>query len=202
MVSGGLYLFLNLTNSFMHQSIPIIFFGLIFLATTTTFIWARIFYFSSSKNKFSILYLYDLLATFHIGMSIYCYYSYINIPLIRIWIAIIFIFLSLALFIWTTNHARGARIALNYKTKSLHTRGPYSMVRHPFYLSYILAWTSTTVLFNSFTLWITLSFLMAFYITIAHKEEKAISRGALAAEYKNYSKHAGMFLPRINRWKN
>lgn len=186
----------------MHKSFPIIFFGLIFLATTTTFIWARVFYFANPKNKISILYLYDLLTSFHIGTSIYCYYSYTKIPLTQTWIAIILICLSLALFIWTANNAKGSRIALDYKTKSLHTKGPYAMVRHPFYLSYILAWTSTAVLFNSFVLWITLSFLVAFYITIAHKEEKAISRGTLAAEYKSYSKCAGMFLPRINRWKN
>lgn len=77
--------------------------------------------------------------------------------------------------------------------------GLYRWVRHPFYLSYILAYLAVAT-------WVTywpLSFLalmLAFlYVFAAQKEEKEILQSPLAAEYLEYCKTAGRFGPTLFR---
>lgn len=107
---------------------------------------------------------------------------------------------ALALFSWAawTNRTRKLGLAFAGAVPShVQTGGPYALVRHPFYASYLLAfvggavaagtaWLVPAVVAGGFTYW-----------RAARDEEAAFARGPLAAAYRAYAARAGMFLPRL-----
>jgi protein-S-isoprenylcysteine O-methyltransferase Ste14 len=78
-------------------------------------------------------------------------------------------------------------------------RGPYKWVRHPFYTSYLIAWAAGTG--TTLNLWLISMFaLMSLvYVIAACQEERALLKGLLSSEYRQYHFHTGMFFPRL--WK-
>ena len=93
--------------------------------------------------------------------------------------------------------AKTLDFAFSNEVGSIVTTGPFKIVRHPFYTSYMLAWFASSFLFNSLLLWITLLYLVAFYYLSAKKEEGVILKSVYSKEYENYVRNVGMFLPRI-----
>lgn len=83
------------------------------------------------------------------------------------------------------------------KPGHLVTRGPYRFVRHPFYVSYSLAWIAGII--ASARPWLLLSLLVmgAIYYRAATFEERKFASGELAAAYENYRRRTGMFIPRL-----
>jgi protein-S-isoprenylcysteine O-methyltransferase Ste14 len=79
----------------------------------------------------------------------------------------------------------------------LMTRGPYRFVRHPFYLSYSLAWVAGIV--ATAQPWLLLSILVmgAIYYRAAAMEERKFLSGELAGQYLAYRSRTGMFVPRL-----
>jgi protein-S-isoprenylcysteine O-methyltransferase Ste14 len=108
---------------------------------------------------------------------------------------------SLALFWWSIRTARALDFAFSERAGSIVIKGPFSLVRHPFYVSYMAAWLGSSILFSSPILWITLFILGAFYYLSARREEAVFLRGSQAEQYLHYQRNVGMFLPRISRWK-
>lgn len=178
---------------------------LLFLYTTiiVSLIWARFKVFKIESNTRRLyVYLYDPAA---IAQILATYYYYLS-GTARISLAVGIVTatgyaLSLTLFWYSIYTARRLDFAFSIKVKTLLTSGPYKIVRHPFYASYVLAWASSTVLFNSITLWITLTYLVAYYYFAAQSEEKAILTSSYSREYANYCQQVGMFFPRIFKWK-
>jgi len=146
--------------------------------------------------------LYDPVVAIQIAASIYGF-SYTRpeggIPLIA---CTILLLLSLALFWWSINTTRNLDFAFSTEVGELIISGPYAVIRHPFYLSYILGWLSTTLLFNSIFHWITLVYLATFYLSSARSEEKVILRTEHSSEYIRYQQKVGMFIPRKRKWKS
>ena len=176
---------------------------IVFLSTVLVLIWARFSYFRiDSVGAKKVSRLYDPIVTIHIALSLY-YSAITEQESTRIEIiAISFCLLGFFLFLWSLYTAKKLNFAGSDSTFSLIVRGPYSLIRHPFYLAYSLIWTSSTLLFNSYILWITLVLLVAFYIFSAKREEKAILEGKYSREYRNYVIDVGMFLPRVTQWKS
>src|SRR5690242_13966714 len=80
---------------------------------------------------------------------------------------------SILLFWWTVAETRSHRLTLAYTDAdpvTIRTRGPYALVRHPFYLSYILFWIGTALVAGSWQ-WVTALLLTAWYVHIARGEE-------------------------------
>jgi protein-S-isoprenylcysteine O-methyltransferase Ste14 len=79
----------------------------------------------------------------------------------------------------------------------LMTRGPYRYIRHPFYVAYSLGWIAGIV--GAGQPWLLLSMLVmgAIYYHAAITEERKFESGELAADYADYRRRAGMFLPRL-----
>ena len=178
-------------------------FGLVYLSTICLFVWARFGHFiNKSTGSSRWLLLYDLVVAIHICISAYYYFEVEITQASRIYGPLSLITLSLVLFVLTVRTATQLKLALQNDIDSLYTRGPYSLVRHPYYLSYILAWSSTALMFNYSLLWITLIILVVFYIALAVFEERSIRSSAYADEYIMYCKRAGMFLPRMRIWKS
>jgi protein-S-isoprenylcysteine O-methyltransferase Ste14 len=109
---------------------------------------------------------------------------------------------GLLLFLWGINTAKELNFAFGGFSGKIISSGPYRIMRHPFYVSYTLIWTTGTFLFNSPVLWITLIYLVAFYWHSAKSEEKAILSSEMAREYESYCKETNMFIPRIKSWKS
>jgi protein-S-isoprenylcysteine O-methyltransferase Ste14 len=81
--------------------------------------------------------------------------------------------------------------------KHLVTDGPYRYVRHPFYLSYLLAWSAGPVVSKRWWLGIGPIIMGIIYHRAARFEEAKFLHGALAQPYESYGRTTGMFLPRV-----
>lgn len=174
-----------------------------YLAIIFSLIWARLRFFSTQATKITIwVRLYDLMVGIQILTTLYICYEAPEITTLAssIWVAALLV--SISLFWWAILTARQLDFAFSKNVGNLLTTGPYAIVRHPFYVSYILIWASTTLLLNSVFLWFTLFYLVTFYFLSARDEEKVILSSEHSKEYFEYRQRVGMFLPRITKWKN
>ena len=166
-------------------------------------VWGRLRFFSTHATKISIwVRLYDPIVGIQILATLYKFYPAPEntMPASSIWLAALLV--SLSLFWWAILTARKLNFAFSKSVGNLLTTGPYAIIRHPFYTSYILVWTSSTILFNSVFLWFTLLYLITFYFMSARDEEKVILSSEHSKEYFEYRQRVGMFLPRITKWKS
>ena len=107
---------------------------------------------------------------------------------------------SLALMIfWSAIKAnRGEPLSACFsENEPLHLvrHGPYRILRHPFYVSYLLTWLSGAV--ATLNLWLALSFLAmcGLYVKAAREEERKFEASPLAHAYVQYRLSVGGFLP-------
>lgn len=166
-------------------------------------IWARLRFFNTQATEITIwVRLYDPIVGIQILTALYNFYYAPDITTLAssIWLAALLF--SASLFWWAILTARKLDFAFSKSVGDLLTTGPFGVVRHPFYTSYILVWASTTILFNSVFLWFTLLYLVTFYFMSARDEEKVILSSEHSKEYFEYRQLVGMFLPRITKWKS
>ena len=167
-------------------------------------ILARLSFFKvkPGKARFSAL-LYDPIVLIHIGYTFYYIFEHTQgeNPWTIILACTVYM-TGLLLFLWGINTAKELNFAFGGFSGKIISSGPYRIMRHPFYVSYTLIWTTGTFLFNSPVLWITLIYLAAFYWSSAKSEEETILSSEMAREYESYCKETNMFIPRIKSWKN
>jgi protein-S-isoprenylcysteine O-methyltransferase Ste14 len=75
--------------------------------------------------------------------------------------------------------------------------GPYRYVRHPFYLSYMVAFLGVAVAFPSFIVAGVCLLNIGLFVYMAIDDERVLLQSSLASDYKNYKLRVGMFLPRF-----
>jgi protein-S-isoprenylcysteine O-methyltransferase Ste14 len=75
--------------------------------------------------------------------------------------------------------------------------GPYRYVRHPFYLSYMLAFVGVAVAFPSLIVSGVCLLNIGLFAYMALDDERVLLRSPLAANYESYKMRVGMFLPRL-----
>ena len=75
------------------------------------------------------------------------------------------------------------------------SKGPYKIVRHPFYLSYILGWLGSTLSHGQYWLILTLFFMLPFYWVAARREEKSFQSTPFSEQYRHYKQKTWMFFP-------
>jgi protein-S-isoprenylcysteine O-methyltransferase Ste14 len=75
--------------------------------------------------------------------------------------------------------------------------GPYRWVRHPFYLAYTVAWLGGALVSASPWLVATAIVMFLVYRSAAITEEAAILSSHFAAEYQEYQRRTGMFIPKL-----
>jgi protein-S-isoprenylcysteine O-methyltransferase Ste14 len=74
-------------------------------------------------------------------------------------------------------------------------QGPYRLIRHPFYCSYLLMWTAGIVATASLWLVPTVAVMLVVYARAARLEEEKFTRSGLASSYEQYRSQTGLFLP-------
>ncbi len=169
------------------------FLSLLFLTTYTTIIvslvWARFKFFRiESKSSELGSRLYDPIVVIQIITTIYFSLNIDFQTFVSKWIGCALYIVGVSLFLWAITTAKHLNFAFSDNVDSLVTTGPYGIIRHPIYFSYIIIWFSSTLVFNSLILWITLIYLVAFYILSARKEEEVILNSEYSGEYREYRK--------------
>lgn len=175
----------------------------IFTTIIVSLVWARFKFFKvTTDGARSGARFYDPAVAIQI-LATYYYMSYgYQGTTVHIAVGIGLYLTALTLFWWAIKTAKSLDFAFSSNVGEIITTGPFSIVRHPFYVSYILTWGTSTLMFNSIPLWITLFYLMAFYFLSAQREEKVIEKSAHAEAYAKYKNSVGMFLPRVTQWKS
>jgi protein-S-isoprenylcysteine O-methyltransferase Ste14 len=107
---------------------------------------------------------------------------------------------SLLLYEWTRRTVidRNFYIALSGEVPgAVCDAGPYRYVRHPFYLSYMLAFVAVAVAFPSLVVAGVCVFNIGLFVYMAVDDERVLFASPLGADYKSYKTRVGMFLPRF-----
>ena len=110
---------------------------------------------------------------------------------------------SLSLYEWARHTIWGRRFGLawgDHVPETLCEEGPYRYIRHPLYLSYVLAFLAVLVALPHWITALTFLFNLVLFVCWARSDEQVIAGSALADDYAAYRKRTGMFLPRIGRW--
>ena len=106
------------------------------------------------------------------------------------------------LFYWAVWHSRRQRLSLAFDTDLPHfiiTSGPYRIVRHPFYTSYLIFWFGMALTLDSTYLAVGAAILLALYVQAAKSEEEKFKNTFISADYQHYAKKTGFFFPLIGR---
>jgi len=107
---------------------------------------------------------------------------------------------SLALFWAAVGASRRARLRYVFdegRPETLVTEGPYRVVRHPFYTSYIIYWVGWAI--ATWSVWSIppLLVIAVVYTLAARFEERLFAGTPLAGAYDTYRRQAGLFWPRF-----
>ena len=109
--------------------------------------------------------------------------------------------LSFALFWWSVATTRSLvaerRLGIAHgasQPRFVEAGGPYRLVRHPFYLSYMMFWLGTACAAGG-AQWLAAIALMAWYMQIARREERDFAGSPIAGLYASYRQRTGMLLP-------
>lgn len=75
--------------------------------------------------------------------------------------------------------------------------GPYRYVRHPFYLSYMVAFLGVALAFSSLIVIGVCLLNIGLFVYMALDDERVLLTSAMGADYQLYKMKVGMFLPRL-----
>jgi protein-S-isoprenylcysteine O-methyltransferase len=150
---------------------------------------------------------YILLISILASLAFYAYYvGGITFPLSSLqYTGLCGLTLSTALLVWAIRcHPRrpGAAFA-GYLPATLVRHGPYRMVRHPIYVSYLLAMLSGVAIVARAELIVIPIWMLIMYHVAARQEEDQILGSSMREPYLQYTLQAGRFLPRLTtclRW--
>jgi protein-S-isoprenylcysteine O-methyltransferase Ste14 len=76
--------------------------------------------------------------------------------------------------------------------------GPYRYVRHPFYLSYMVAFVAVAVAFPSLVVSGVCLLNMGLFVYMAFDDERVLLASPLGTAYRQYKVRVGMFLPGLS----
>jgi len=125
-----------------------------------------------------------------------------SVAALRVALGLALLVSSLVLFWWAVGETRRVRLPVafdaSHSSKVVAT-GPYSLVRHPFYLSYSIAWLGGAVGTSAWWAWIVPMGFIPVYLGLAMSEERALRHlpAPHGAEYERYRDRTGMIFPRL-----
>jgi len=174
----------------------------LFLFIVASLIWGRLFFFkiNSGTPKLAAL-IYDFAVAIQLVATAYFLTSDQGVTNSALLVCVLCYAASLAIFWSSVRRARSLDFAFSDHVGDIVTTGTFSIFRHPFYVSYMLVWSASSVVFGSVYHWVTLIYLLVFYVSSAKKEERLILQSPQGESYKLYQQRVGMFIPRIRKWK-
>lgn len=115
-------------------------------------------------------------------------------------IAACILVLSIALYEWARAAIWGRRFGVawgEHVPDELCEAGPYRYIRHPLYLSYMIAWLAAFVALPHWSTAVLLVASVVVFTVAARSDEATIGTSQLAGAYVEYRGRTGMFWPRI-----
>ena len=106
---------------------------------------------------------------------------------------------SLALYEWARRTIRDRCFHIAFSGElpdAVCASGPYAFVRHPVYLSYMLAFLAMPVAFPMIATATIFLFNVALYVHAARDDERSLAASELGEAYADYRQRTGMFVPR------
>ncbi len=123
----------------------------------------------------------------------------VPLPLWLRWCGFVLIAIWCVLFVWTfqTLGKNLTDTVVTRKEHTLITTGPYRYVRHPFYLSFLIAVIGGGIVTANWYLFVTSLLPFAFLVARTRiEEEKLVER--FGDEYRDYMAKTGRFWPRLH----
>lgn len=175
---------------------------ILYLSIIASLIWGRWYFFKiNSGTKRLYATFYDLAVAIQMLGTTWLLINRDTLSATGIWLCALSYSLSLVLFWSSVKEAKSLDFAFSNHVGSLITTGPFRLVRHPFYASYLMAFVASTLLLNTIYHWVSLLYLVSFYSLSARKEEGLILLSPQGDSYRQYQQRVGMFIPRIMQWK-
>jgi protein-S-isoprenylcysteine O-methyltransferase Ste14 len=109
---------------------------------------------------------------------------------------------SLALFEWAVRATRKQFFswAMSRDTPQfLFDRGPYAYIRNPFYASYLASYIAAAIALRTVISYVVVAVMGVLFYGVALFEEKKFARSPVKAQYAQYRRRTGRFLPRVRR---
>jgi protein-S-isoprenylcysteine O-methyltransferase Ste14 len=117
-------------------------------------------------------------------------------------LAAIVVAFAVALYEWARHTIWGRRFGLgwgDHVPEELCERGPYRFVRHPIYLSYMLAFAAVLIALPHWISALMLVVNVALFTHAALADERTLAHSSLAVDSAHYRDRTGMFWPRVRR---
>lgn len=118
--------------------------------------------------------------------------------------ALTLLLVAVTLYEWArrTVQGRGLHIAWSGDVpESLCADGPYRLVRHPFYLSYMLAFVALVVAIPTLPVMAVTVAGLALFAHAIVSDERSLANSSLGDAYSDYKRSTGMLIPRLGRSK-
>jgi protein-S-isoprenylcysteine O-methyltransferase Ste14 len=168
--------------------------------TIVSFIWSSVFYFRfiyapDTRKRWLKINACLCMSIAVVGFLFSCH------PPAPVMIAgMVLLALSLFVFWGAILAHRGNRPAFAFvqtRPSRFVRRGPYRLIRHPFYASYLLFLLAAAFVGGFPLLILTVPWLGAFYYFAAREEERSFRDSPFARDYRRYARTTGMFWPRM-----
>lgn len=163
-----------------------------------SFIWALVWWFRKtlSVNRWELHFI-KISGIVFVALHLFAAAIW-QLPFAPIyWFGITLIILSLFLFYWALfSFSQPPAVAFaNEINQALNIKGPYQLIRHPFYTSYLLAWLGGSFASGCYYLVASFFLMLFIYYRAASEEESQWLESKDAEVYKVYMNKTGMFLP-------
>jgi protein-S-isoprenylcysteine O-methyltransferase Ste14 len=175
-------------------------FGFILVFSYFTYAGASTFEHDESDVKGATLAQFSFLITGAIGTALLSYRQVLH-PLNGIAAAIVLLG-SVALYEWARRTVRERRFHIAWSgdvPEAVCASGPYASVRHPVYLSYMLAFLAVPIAFPRLPMLAIFLFNVALFAHAARDDERSLAASELSEAYAAYREGTGMFFPRLRR---
>jgi len=113
----------------------------------------------------------------------------------------VFLSLSGILMLVLTHRALGIHWSTTLQFKESHSliaTGPYSLIRHPMYISLSIIFVGLAIVSSFWPLWILTLLMIIFFFRIVKREEDMMI-DEFGDEYVSYIEKTGRYLPRLRR---
>jgi protein-S-isoprenylcysteine O-methyltransferase Ste14 len=161
------------------------------------FVWGAIFHFKHVKEVHVRKYIFSLSASIATIINTNYLITENRLSKGQLSGSLLLYLLSLFIFISAVRVTR-KRLAFVFSkisTNTLILAGPYRIIRHPFYSSYILCWLACVIFRPNILTVAVLIWMTYLYYSAAKLEEQSILEGPLKKPYQEYRSSVGMFIP-------
>lgn len=162
------------------------------------FTLAGMFYFKTSQRDFWVV-ITQVLGSLTVAANLWSAFTFEseNVNIMHL-LGVIFLLESMGLFVWTYFSTRKRTLSFAFdqiKSDFLIQEGPYRLIRHPYYVSYTLAWFGGAFATGNTLLFAPCVIMMLLYDRASRLEENFFRQSALASEFEIYSRRTGRFFP-------